>query len=100
MAGFGTYYASIPRPCAHLICVTVVYLYDYLITFPKEATCFWKARPTGATVLFFLTRYLTMTVFLLEFAYGFVIFTGSVSSSAVQAHAKLADGMCYRGACL
>ncbi|TFK81161.1 hypothetical protein K466DRAFT_447177, partial [Polyporus arcularius HHB13444] len=58
----------------------VLYLYDYLITFPTEVACFWKARPTGATVLFFLTRYITMMVFLLKFALGFITFTGTVRS--------------------
>ncbi len=58
----------------------MLYLYDYLITFPTESACFWKARPTGATVLFFLTRYTTMTAFLLEFAFGFIMFTGTVRS--------------------
>ncbi|RDX45251.1 hypothetical protein OH76DRAFT_1420880 [Lentinus brumalis] len=55
----------------------VLYVYDYLITFPDEVAGFWKAKPTGATVLFFLTRYTTMAVLLFEFAIGFIQFPGT-----------------------
>lgn len=57
----------------------VLYVYDYLITFPGEVSSFWKAKPTGATLLFFLTRYTTMTVLLFEFVIGFISFPGTVS---------------------
>ncbi|KAI0689844.1 hypothetical protein C8T65DRAFT_746004 [Cerioporus squamosus] len=36
---------------------TVLYIYEYLINFHEEVTCFWRAKLTGATVLFFLTRH-------------------------------------------
>ncbi|RDX45260.1 hypothetical protein OH76DRAFT_1408220 [Lentinus brumalis] len=55
----------------------VLYVYDYLITFPEEVASFWKAKPTGATVLFFLTRYTTMAVLLFEFVIGFIQFPGT-----------------------
>ncbi|TFK84547.1 hypothetical protein K466DRAFT_601904 [Polyporus arcularius HHB13444] len=61
----------------------VLYVYDYLITFPDEVAGVWKAKPTGATVLFFLTRYTTMAVLLFEFAIVFIQFPGTVSTSGI-----------------
>ncbi|KAL1938182.1 hypothetical protein VTO73DRAFT_11826 [Trametes versicolor] len=34
--------------------------YEYVITFDKEVTLFWKRKKTGATVLFLAIRYLTL----------------------------------------
>ncbi|RPD63548.1 hypothetical protein L227DRAFT_572699 [Lentinus tigrinus ALCF2SS1-6] len=55
----------------------VLYVYEYLITFPEEVAYFWRVKPTGATVLFFLTRYTTMACLLFEFVIGFISFPGT-----------------------
>lgn len=37
--------------------------YEYLITLDQEVTLFWRRKWTGATVLFFATRYLGLLSF-------------------------------------
>ena len=41
-------------------------VYDYLLTFSQEVSLFWNRRWTGATVLFFSNRYLTLFVAILQ----------------------------------
>ena len=44
-------------------------VYEYLLTFTQEVSVFWTKRQTGASILFFLNRYLLvmyMIVFPLE----------------------------------
>ena len=36
--------------------------YDYALTFSREVELFWKGRLTGAAVLFFFNRYLSLVV--------------------------------------
>ena len=64
----------------------MLYIYDYLITLPEEVSHFWRAKLTGATVLFFLARYTTMACLLLEFVIGFISFPGTVRLSC---HARV-----------
>ena len=59
----------------------MLYVYDYLITLPEEVAHFWRAKPTGATVLFFLARYTTLACLLVEFVIGFVSYSGTVRLS-------------------
>ena len=61
--------------------ILVLYVYDYLITLPEEVAHFWRAKPTGATVLFFLARYTTLACLLVEFVIGFISYSGTVSLS-------------------
>lgn len=42
------------------ICHTVLLFYDYILTFDKEVGLFWKKRISGASLLFFCNRYLTL----------------------------------------
>ncbi len=35
-------------------------MYDYIITFGQEVELFWTNRLTGATVLFFANRYISL----------------------------------------
>lgn len=35
-------------------------VYEYLITFDQEVLLFWRRKPTGATVLFLMVRYLAL----------------------------------------
>ena len=61
--------------------ILVLYVYDYLITLPEEVAHFWRAKPTGATVLFFLARYTTLACLLVEFVIGFISYLGTVRLS-------------------
>ena len=46
---------------------TVLVVYDYILTLPLEIEAIWKAeRFTGATVLFFLTRYFSLLLWAVE----------------------------------
>ncbi|EJF61393.1 hypothetical protein DICSQDRAFT_37519, partial [Dichomitus squalens LYAD-421 SS1] len=38
----------------------VVFLYDAVLTTGQEVTYFWGRRVTGATILFWLNKYMTM----------------------------------------
>lgn len=46
---------------------TVVFIYEYLITIGEEAKYFWKQKSTGASALFFLNRYVPLTLYVLGF---------------------------------
>ncbi|KAI0740460.1 hypothetical protein C8Q76DRAFT_194623 [Earliella scabrosa] len=39
---------------------TSIIIYDFLITFPNEVNSFWRSKWTGATMLFFLNRYVPL----------------------------------------
>ncbi|TBU45408.1 hypothetical protein BD309DRAFT_860224 [Dichomitus squalens] len=45
----------------------VLYLWEWVITTGEEATHFWNGKLTGASVLFFLNRYLSMGYLLMNF---------------------------------
>ncbi|TBU41600.1 hypothetical protein BD309DRAFT_1010785 [Dichomitus squalens] len=49
-----------------------LFLYDFLVTYADEVVCFWRGKWTGATVLFFMNRYVALLSTLFEFIYGFV----------------------------
>ncbi|KAI0788066.1 hypothetical protein C8Q74DRAFT_1196326, partial [Fomes fomentarius] len=42
----------------------VLLLYEYLITISAEVDLFWRRKWTGASVLFFLNRYVSLLYFL------------------------------------
>ena len=44
-------------------------MYEYLITIEDEVLYFWKRRFTGASVLFFLNRYLRLMFYISEFVF-------------------------------
>ncbi|TBU61948.1 hypothetical protein BD310DRAFT_812246, partial [Dichomitus squalens] len=54
-----------------------LFLYDFSVTYTDEVVCFWRGKWTGATVLFFLNRYVALLSTLFEFIYGFVPCTES-----------------------
>lgn len=41
-------------------------MFDYLLTFPQEVQLFWKRKMTGASVIFLLTRYITLLALIFE----------------------------------
>ncbi|RPD59073.1 hypothetical protein L227DRAFT_550006 [Lentinus tigrinus ALCF2SS1-6] len=61
-------------PCLHtfvfltkpLIFIIVLFIYDALITFDREVLYFWTARWTGASLLFVVNRYISMTLYVME----------------------------------
>ena len=53
-------------------------VYDYTITFPYEVRLFWRRKSTGASLLFFANRYLTL------FTYIFDITTNVSMNNAVS----------------
>ena len=55
-------------------------VYDYLITFPLEVQLFWRGNRTGACLLFFANRYLTL------FNFIFSIATSVQMSDSVRLH--------------
>ena len=48
-------------------CHPALYWYEYLITLDQEITLFWTRKITGATVLFFCNRYLSLFVTIYQF---------------------------------
>ena len=40
--------------------ISAMFIYEFLITFGEEVDLFWTNRMTGATVLFFLNRWIVM----------------------------------------
>ena len=43
-------------------------MYDYIVTFPYEVRLFWRRKATGATLLFFAIRYLTLFIWIFDAA--------------------------------
>ena len=43
-------------------------IYDYATTLPLEVQLFWRRSPTGASVLYFSNRYLTLFVSIFDLA--------------------------------
>lgn len=48
--------------------VLAMIVYEYLITFDQEVVLFWRRKPTGATVLFLIVRYLALLTYALAAA--------------------------------
>ncbi|KAI0714612.1 hypothetical protein C8Q76DRAFT_430866 [Earliella scabrosa] len=53
----------------------VILPYDYCLTFIQEIELFWKSAWTGAAVLFFMNRYITLTFKIYAFMSFAPIFT-------------------------
>ena len=51
----------------------VLLIYDYMITFGREVDAFWTRRFSGATVLFFSNKYLTLLNHLLDLSLYFPV---------------------------
>ena len=45
----------------------MIFIYEYCITIGEEAKYFWKQNFTGASALFFLNRYVLLTLYILGF---------------------------------
>ena len=60
----GDKYALLSDLCAwgraQILTSVALLVFDYLLTFREEFQLFWRRKWTGATVLFFLNRYLTL----------------------------------------
>lgn len=50
----------ISRPQRSTHSEAVIILYEYIITIGKEVQLFWNRKVTGASVLFFLNRYIVL----------------------------------------
>ena len=44
-----------------------VFIYDYVLTFAQEVQLIWGRKITGASVLFWLNRYLTLALVIMNF---------------------------------
>ncbi|KAM5536328.1 hypothetical protein V8D89_010020 [Ganoderma adspersum] len=47
---------------------SIVFIYEYFLTISEEAKYFWTRKFTGAGAVFFLNRYVPLTLYALEFA--------------------------------
>ena len=54
------------------------FFYEYTITFSSEVEYFWKLRPTGPSILYLSSRYLSLAVQLMSFAILAFRFTDTV----------------------
>ncbi len=60
---------------------TAIIAFEYILTLGQEIDYFWRGKFTGASVLFFLTRYLAVLVNVIETS-GFANITPKVQSLA------------------
>ena len=44
-----------------------LFIYDYVLTFAQEVQLIWGRKITGASVLFWLNRYLTLALVIMNF---------------------------------
>ena len=68
-----------PHSDLHAIYIALV-IYEYLVTFTTEVQLFWVRELTGASILFFINRYL-MLLYILAELWGYSPLTGTVSVS-------------------
>ncbi|RPD58179.1 hypothetical protein L227DRAFT_190595 [Lentinus tigrinus ALCF2SS1-6] len=54
--------------------VSVLFMYDALITFDREVACFWESKWTGAPLLFFANKWISMTVYVMALIVQFLSF--------------------------
>ncbi|KAI0695345.1 hypothetical protein C8T65DRAFT_833181 [Cerioporus squamosus] len=47
------------------VAASVIFFYDALVTFDREVACFWTAKRTGASLLFFANKYISMTLYVM-----------------------------------
>ncbi|KAI0697842.1 hypothetical protein C8T65DRAFT_743047 [Cerioporus squamosus] len=48
------------------VAASVLFIYDTFITFDREVACFWTAkRPGGASLLFFINKWINMAIFVM-----------------------------------
>ncbi len=73
-----------------LTLVSVLCVYVAFVTFDREVACFWTAKRTGASLLFFANRWISLTVYVLG-----LVQLASLPSDKVSAStsACLADGI-------
>ena len=45
----------------------MIFLYDWFLTIDGEMEYFWNRQVTGATILFFVNRYISLASFILTF---------------------------------
>ncbi|KAH9849225.1 hypothetical protein C2E23DRAFT_935968 [Lenzites betulinus] len=76
-----TYDSSFTQNCLGLSVMTII-AFEYVITFGQEIEYFWRRKVTGASVLFFMTRYLALVVNMVETA-GFAPFTQNTTPLAI-----------------
>ncbi|KAI0712942.1 hypothetical protein C8T65DRAFT_695143 [Cerioporus squamosus] len=44
----------------------VVFIFDVLITFDRDVACFWNSKWTGASLLFFANKWISITLYLIS----------------------------------
>ncbi|PIL30268.1 hypothetical protein GSI_07446 [Ganoderma sinense ZZ0214-1] len=60
------------------IATMVVVLYEYVITFGVEVELFWEKEITGASIVFFLNRYLVLSYNLVQLPSWFPLFRSTL----------------------
>lgn len=66
----------------------MVFIWEYFITISEEAKYFWKRKLTGASAIFFLNRYVPLTLYVLDFA-GYASMSDEVSRSLIPPYTLL-----------
>ncbi|RDX47651.1 hypothetical protein OH76DRAFT_724843 [Lentinus brumalis] len=51
--------------CRCLAAASVLFIYDTVITFDREVAYFWTAKRTGASILFFANKWISMMVYVM-----------------------------------
>ena len=64
--------------CCQLIHLVVLFMYDSVITTGDEIRCFWGKKLTGAAILFWLNKYLTLLYMVWDLGSGFIDITDEV----------------------
>ncbi|PIL30323.1 hypothetical protein GSI_07507 [Ganoderma sinense ZZ0214-1] len=63
----------------------VLVLYEYLVTFSAEVQLFWRRDITGASILFFVNRYMMLSYVLISLLWYWPKYTAFVFKSGVLA---------------
>ncbi|KAI0738541.1 hypothetical protein C8Q80DRAFT_1347753, partial [Daedaleopsis nitida] len=67
-----------------LLAGLTLFLYEFIILFGSEVEYFWRRRMTGASILFLLSRYLSLMYFILDLALYLPVYTDDHSCSFMQ----------------
>ncbi|KAI0714139.1 hypothetical protein C8T65DRAFT_806409, partial [Cerioporus squamosus] len=68
-----------------IVAATVIVICDAFITFDREVACFWTAKRTGASLLFFANRWMTLTLCIMNMVVWASFPSDQVCTSVVMA---------------
>ncbi|RDX54020.1 hypothetical protein OH76DRAFT_1469432 [Lentinus brumalis] len=71
------------------LAASVLFIYDTLITLDREVACFWNPRRSGASLLFFANKWISMTLYVMTLSEHASFPSNKCSSFVIAAQAMV-----------